>query len=311
MAKIDTQHYRDDLDTLRKKFRELYNERMPALKDSEKLTNNAVSNLLGESLPAMKQLYSQAKGMGDAYEKDFLPATSDYLRSAQGYDTAERRTEASGRAMADVTTAGETARAGALQRLESYGIDPSQTRGQALDQNLRVQTALDAVKQGRDAEMDVEERGRAYTRDALGMGQGLVAGQQALSGTAAQIGGSAVGAGDQNARLWAGIYGTPVENLEARHGLINSGVAAKMDETKMKLAAKGGEGAAMAGIGQAVGTIGGGVAGYFASGGNPFGAMAGAQAGSTLAGGVTGGGGGATGMSDAAQTYSLGENYGK
>jgi hypothetical protein len=292
MAKIDTQSQRDNLDKLRGRFQKLYQERMPVLKDYEKLTSNAVHSLLGETMPAMQDMYAKAKGMTDVYSGDFVPATQRYLKSAEEYDTPERRAEASGRAMADVTTAGEAARQGALERLEAYGIDPSQTRGAALDQNMRVNSALEAVKQGRDAATGVEERGRAYVSDALDKGRDLVTGATALYGTGSNMANAAIGTANQTSNLWASIYGTPRENLKDQEQLLNDTVNAKATETQLKIANKGAGGGAAAGIGAGLGAVAGGVGGYFASGGNPMGAFAGANFGSQLGSSVAGGGGG-------------------
>jgi hypothetical protein len=294
MAKFDTQEWRDQYDDLRGRIQKLYEERKGATADYEEMVNATLGDLLGETLPAAKQMFDQAREAGELYSGEFVPAMGEYLKSAQEYDTPERRASASGRAMADVTTAADAARKSSLERLESYGVDPSMTRSAALDSGIRVNAALDAVRAGNEASRDVEERGRAYTRDALGLGGELVGAELGLSGSASGMLTSGVNAANTVGSTWTNIYGTPRQLIGDQKGLIDASVAAKQAEANFKAGTSGGSG--LAGIGQAVGTVGGAVAGAYFGAGNPAaisaGASAGGAAGGAIGGMADGGGGG-------------------
>lgn len=279
--------YSQMLRSYAKRFTNLFEKRRAAFQDYEKFANENVRSLVGEFSQVAADSFAQAKQLGDSYTENFLPASERYLKDAEAYDTPERRQQERGRAMTDVQVAGDAAREGAIQRLEAFGIDPSQTRGAALDANLRLNTALGQVAAGTEAERSVEERGRAYRSDAIDKGNQLLAGQSALNNTAS------------NMRLGAGnlVNSTTATNVGAldttanllRSGTQNTQAAAdlKVRNEELDLAAKGAEGGGALG---ALGSIAGTAAGaYLGSYLGPAGTAAGAQAGAQF-GGQAGGG---------------------
>lgn len=282
VAKLDSQKWRDQFDQLRGRFQKLYEDRGDDLQNYENIVNTSLSSLLDETLPAAKQYFDQARGLGDVVSKDYAPAVSEYIQNARNYDTPEKRAMARQGAMTDVMSAGDAARKSAMERLESYGIDPSVTRSASLDQNARLQTALEAVRQGRQAGLDVEERGQQYLSSALQAGAqagglGLSAGQ-----TGAGMLQSATQTANQVGNTWANIWGTPMQNLEAQKGLIESSLNAKATEVASKQAAQGAKSSGLAGIGSTVGTLAGvGLGAYL--GGAP-GAALGAEVGGSAGG---------------------------
>lgn len=290
MANFDTESYRGDLDKIRQKFKSHYNARMPVLNNYEQVINSNLSELLGSTMPTVADMMTQAGELGDRYNEDFAPAMSRYLQSAEGYDTPERRASASGRAMSDVMTAGEKARDAAISNLESYGIDPSMTRSAALDQDLRVQSALEAVRQGNEAALGVEERGRAYVSDALDKGQQLLQGQTSLAGTASNIALGTQSAANQTAQVGSHLFDTQTANLGSQAGLVQANEQMKLEEANFKQAKSNAKSAStmagLGGLGQLAGVAGGATLGYFASGGNPMGALYGAQAGGAATSGM-------------------------
>jgi hypothetical protein len=298
MAKFDTQSYRDANDQLRSRFQKLYVQRMPQLRQYENMVNTTLHDLLSQTLPQAANMFAESNKIGEAYTGDFLPASQRYLQSAEGYDTPERRMAASGRAMSDVETAGEASRQAALDNLESYGIDPSQTRGAALDQNVRLQTALEAVRAGNEASRNVEETGRRYVSDAIDKGAALPGAQVGMTGAAHGMLTSGVNAANQVFQTGANVFGTPTQNLTAQQNIIQANEAMKLEEANFKQTKSAqhaaGVAGGMAGIGQLAGTVAGGALGFAATGGNPFGAMYGAQMGSQLGGSAGGAGGGIT-----------------
>jgi hypothetical protein len=226
----------------------------------------------------------------DTYENTSLPAYKKYISEAQTYDTPERRQQAAGKAMTDVQAAGQASRDQAMSQLESYGIDPSQTRGAALDQNLRLATTLAQAKAGRDAALQVEETGHDRQTDALSA-------SAQMAGTAMQQGqlGQAMGinnntAVNNTATTYGNIFGTPASNLAAQGDITARKAALKQAEQASKAGgAGGGQGAA---IGSALGTAAGAVVGTYVLPG--IGTMGGAAIGGAL-GGAAGGAASKTG----------------
>lgn len=298
-SKLDSQEWRDQLDGLRKRFNDLYKERAPILQDYENTVNQSLSDLIGEVVPAAREYFDASRNLTGVVNDQYAPAVGEYIQSARDYDTPERRMQAREGAITDVMGATDAARKSALDRLESYGIDPSVTRSASLDQNARVAGAIEAVKQARDASADVEERGRAYMSDALRFGEGAAQGSLAYGQAGAGMLTSATNAANTVGSTWANIYGTPVQNLEAQKGLIESSLNMKATEVASKQAAAGGS--PWGAIGQTVGTVGGAVVGAYLGG--PAGATLGAQAGGAIggaAGGAAGGGGGGGSMTNQA-----------
>ena len=57
--------------------------------------------------------------------------------------------------------------------MEGYGIDPSQTRGQALDVGVRTAEAAAKAAAGTGAVQRVEDVGRALRADVVNLGRGV------------------------------------------------------------------------------------------------------------------------------------------
>jgi hypothetical protein len=284
-TKFESQPFRDKLDLVRKQFDTLYQERMPILRDYEDFAHTTIDQLISTTVPQAQQIFRDAVG--------YNAETSAYLKQAQQFDTPERRQAESGKAMADVTSAAEQARSNSIAQLESFGIDPSQTRSAAMDQNLRVQTALEAVRAGKAARDTVEGQGREYTAQALGIkGEGI--GREATAAaTSADIMGHNAGAASGLVGIGQAVTGVGAGLIGQKQGIIESTATMKQAEQASKLAAKSGEAAGFAGIGQAVGTIGGAaIGGYLGSAGGPMGTMAGAQMGASIGGAAGSGMGG-------------------
>jgi hypothetical protein len=127
------------------------------------------------------------------------------------YDTAERRDKEVGAAQANVAQQFDEARDQAASRLESFGINPSDTRYAGLDLNLRTQEAATKAAAGTNAATSVEDKGRALRASAIDIGRGypssytaagqlgVSAGGQAQTGTnqAYNTGAQAMGTGPQ------------------------------------------------------------------------------------------------------------------
>jgi hypothetical protein len=149
---------------------------------------------------------------GDAdrkfYEDTYQPLMSQQALRAQDYATSERQEFEAGRAEADVAAQFEQARQVAAQRLEGYGVDPSQTRQGGLDLGTRVAEAAAQASAGNQARFRTEQYGDQLMANAIASGQGLP--QQALAGAsgAAASGNQAVNTGLATTTSGAQTMGT-------------------------------------------------------------------------------------------------------
>jgi len=126
--------------------------------------------------------------------------SEDYLQQVQDFDTAERRTSESAKAQAEVASQMDAARENALRRLESYGVDPSQTRNAALDSRVRIEEAKQKALAGTQARRDIENRGLALKQGVQGQqAQELQDWDRPLGMDTGQIFGDAVGQATQGA----------------------------------------------------------------------------------------------------------------
>jgi hypothetical protein len=273
---FDSQEYRDKYDKLSAKYRDLAAKRLPILEQYEKNSQTQLSALIGKTAPQASKLFDQANKVNEYADAN--------MKSALGYDTKERRAAERGKAMTDVQRASDAARQEAADRLESYGIDPSQTRAAGLDAGLQLEKTLSQVKAASDAEIGVEERGHQYVQDALAGSTSALGASSNASATGTSMLQGNVDASNQTAQLYGNMFGTPMQSLDAQGNIIGQQSALKAAEQASKTEG-GGLGAALGGIGSLVGTGLGAYAGFQAGG--PMGALRGAGLGQQVGGGLT------------------------
>ena len=143
------------------------------------------------------------------YETIFQPLEEQLAKEAEEYSSPERMEHEAGKAEADVAQQFEQARSTAQQRLEAYGVDPSQTRAGALDAQSRLAEAAAQSSAGNQARERTEQTGRALRSEAINIGKGYpgqIAGQY---GTAQQSGNQATNTGLATTASAAQTMGTP------------------------------------------------------------------------------------------------------
>lgn len=160
----------------------------------EQDTNNRalLQEVLDIQLPTMRAQFDQAESDRERYTSMFRPFEDRFAAEADAYDSPERRQREMGAAIGDVNNQFDAARRNSLQRLESFGVDPSQTRNAALDIGVRTQQAMAQAQAATGANARVENTGRALRSDVINMGRGALSnaagfyGQAVGSGSAAQ-----------------------------------------------------------------------------------------------------------------------------
>lgn len=177
-------------------------EQLAWAREQDDRNQTVLQRVLDTQLPIQEETATNARKDRERYETQFQPLEDNLIKEFQNYDSPERKATERGRAMADVTQAFDAQRQNALQRLESYGVDPSQTRNAALDLGLRAQQAAAQATAATNASRNVENTGRALRAEAINIGKGMPSQVAASYGQSIQAGSSAVG--NANATTGAG-----------------------------------------------------------------------------------------------------------
>ena len=162
-------------------------------REQDAMNRDILNRVLDIQLPAMEDQARAAQEDRARYEQLFQPLEENLIQEFQQYDTPERQMQERGKAIADVTATFDAQRRNALQRLESYGVDPSQTRNAALDVGVRTQQAAAQAAAATSAGQRVEDVGRSLRAEAINIGRGLPSQVAGAYGTALQAGQGAVG----------------------------------------------------------------------------------------------------------------------
>lgn len=195
----------------------------------------------------------------ERYQVLFQPLEEDLIEDAESYATPERIEFEAGRAMSDVSQQFELARAAAQDRLESFGIDPSQTRAQALDLGTRVQEAAARASAGNNARQMTEGMGRALRSEAINVGRGYPGQIASAYNTAIQSGNQAVNSQLATTSTASNAMGNPVQWQGAANQAIGTwwNGLNNMYETQVKAFQAENQANSGSGLGSALGLIGG------------------------------------------------------
>ncbi len=143
------------------------------------------------------------------YEGTYQPMEKQFAQTAQGYNDPARAAQRSAAAQEDVASTFAGQRASALSNLESYGIDPSQTRYGALDLGSRISQAAAQAGAGTASRLSSEATGLALQGEAINIGRGYPGQVAQAYGTATQAGGSGVTAGLNTSQTYGNMMGNP------------------------------------------------------------------------------------------------------
>lgn len=172
-------------------------EQLAWAKEQDTANRSLLQNVLSSQQAVQDETLQNAREDRARYEQIYQPLEDNLTQEFQNYDSPERMQAERGRAMADVNTQFDAARRNALQRLESYGVDPSQTRNAALDINTRTQQAAAQAGAASAATRATEQTGRALRAEALNIGKGYPSNVAGSYGQSLQAGNSMVGNANQ------------------------------------------------------------------------------------------------------------------
>jgi hypothetical protein len=269
-------------------------ERLAWAKEQYAQDRGVTNQVVDAALNRQNQYDQWASQDRNDYNSRFRPLEDSLISDAAGYTderNIQRANTAAGRATADVSSQFDVARKAAQDRLESYGVDPSQTRSAALDTSARMQEAAaraSAANTTRDTTRREEEAtGRDLRAQAINLGQaGLNRGIQ-YANTATQAGNQAVNAGIATTATGAQTAGTPtqwgalgVSNLNSAGSFQNDQFKNQLSANELSLKATKQESEQSSGTGALIGT------GVGLVGGSVFGGPAGGALGSSLGGAI-------------------------
>ncbi len=237
-------------------------------KEQDTMNRGTLNRVLDVQMPIMQENWLNAQKDRKRYEETFQPLENNLVKEFQNYDSPERRAQERGRSIADVNQSFDATRRNALQRLESYGVDPSQTRNAALDLGTRVQQAAAQAGAAQASDRATQQTGRALRAEAINIGKGLPSNVAASYGQSLQAGNSGIGNANATTGASAGALtsgmgygGTALQGYGQAANIQNSGYQNQMQ-------AYNAQQAQMTGMLSAVGSVAGGAM-AMADGGDP------------------------------------------
>lgn len=183
-------------------------EQLAWARDEYAQNKGLVDQVVGSSLERQRANDEAAARDRARYENTYQPLENEAIAEARSFAGPARQEYEMGRAGAEVAQAMEASRRNARQQLESFGINPSDTRYAALDANARVQGAAAQAGAANQARQTTEAVGRALRSEAINVGRGLPGQVAGTYATALQSGNQAVNSALGNYSAGANAMGT-------------------------------------------------------------------------------------------------------
>lgn len=142
------------------------------------------------------------------YENIYQPVENQFVSTAQNWNSPARANQQAAAAEADVATQFEAQRKQALGSLESYGIDPSQTRFGALDLGTRVSQAAAQAAAGTQSRRETEAMGLSLQGEAINIGKGYPGQVSNAYAGATQAGQAGINSGLNTSTTYGNLMGT-------------------------------------------------------------------------------------------------------
>ena len=187
---------------------QLGKEQLAWARDEYAQNRELVDTVVGSSLNRQAVNDDAAAADRRRYENTYQPLEDEAISEARSFAGPARQEYEMGRAGSEVMQAMESTRRNARQQLESFGINPSDTRYAALDLTSRVQGAAAAAGASNQAHAQTEAVGRALRSEAVNVGRGYPGQIAGTYGTALQSGNQAVNSALANYSAGANAMGT-------------------------------------------------------------------------------------------------------
>ena len=232
-------------------------EQLQWAKDQYFMDRDVTDAVIGAALDRQEISDKQAAADRKRYEQIFQPLEEQLAYDAENWASPEKKEAAAGRAEAEVAQKFQSARQTAQERLEQFGVDPSQTRQGALDLQSRVAEAASQASAGNQARNALDAQQLAIRSEAINVGRGYPGQIATQYGTALNSGNQAVSTGLATTASGANTMGTGTQ----WQGLGNQGLNLWGDTLHMgyqdQLAQFNANQQASSGLGSALGLVGG------------------------------------------------------
>jgi hypothetical protein len=217
------------------------------------------------------QQTSDANATKDRAEYDtvYQPLENQYASEAANWNSTERQNTQAGAAVSDVAQQYAAARTSSAAALESYGVDPSTTRAQALDVGTRTAQAAASAAAATTARNTSVNEGLAMQQNAIATGNtysAKIAADQSAANTAGNsavnntLNTTASGANTMGtASTWAGLAN---ESNSSAANTLTQGYDASLGQYNADTASSN---SLWSGIGSLTGAIAGGSVGRWAA----------------------------------------------
>lgn len=166
---------------------------------------------LNDQLEATDTNKKRGIEQNEFYNNAYRPIEEKFANEASTYASPERKEQRAGMAMTDVANQFEAARRTATANLESYGIDPSQTRYQALDLGTRVQQAAATAAAGNQSRLNTEATGLALEGEAINTGRGYPSSIAQAYSTATGAGAAGLSGANSTINTGSSAAGNPTD----------------------------------------------------------------------------------------------------
>ena len=206
-------------------YKSQYADQKPLQQEQARIANEVST----AQLASMKQNDTIAKDYYDYQTGTFRPMEKAIVADAQNYDTAERRNEKAGQAVADVGMQAELGRQANVRQMQRMGVNPNSGKMMAMNNQMALGEAVakaGAANKARDA---VETQGFARKMDAASLGRGLASNQATSAGVALNAGNSAVNNATTPINTIGGMtqtmgqgYNAASNGMASAHNLINT-----------------------------------------------------------------------------------------
>jgi hypothetical protein len=191
------------------------------------------------------------------YNETYKPIESTFAKQALDYNTPANAEQKAGAAMADVANTFDANRKTALAQLESFGIDPSQTRFGALDLDTRVRQAAASAAAGTLSRLSTEATGLSLEGEAIKTGRGYPTDVANAYRTATDAGSFGIGTANSAIHTGSNATGSPTSYFglgnQSRYnqaGALNMGFNNAYDSARLNASLQANT---MSGIGQLIG----------------------------------------------------------
>lgn len=145
------------------------------------------------------------------YDKTYQPIETQFAQTASNYNSPTRAAANAGGAMADVASTFDANRAASQSSLESYGIDPSQTRYAALDLGTRISQAAATAAASTQSNLNTQATGLALQGEAINVGRGYSNAIAQSYNTATNAGAAGINAANSTTSTGANTMGTATQ----------------------------------------------------------------------------------------------------